>query len=270
MDVESTIRVYQPCDALRNYVTSYTAAYLISNRPVVRLQPAYPKQYLIFYPSNPQQVSIDGYKYEFLPQELIIGPFTQPVRMLINPFQLTIIVNLLPGILHRLSHLPLYEIVNCPLDGVNGFGNEIKRLNEQLSESETQEKMIELIEAFLLKKILKAKESLPIDYTFNLLITSPEQYSIDYLAKISCVSFRQFERQFLNRIGTTPTTFIRQARFAKAIRLKRARPELNWTSIAYECGYFDQMHFIRDFKLFTSATPTTFRTILPAPGVANG
>jgi AraC-like DNA-binding protein len=92
---------------------------------------------------------------------------------------------------------------------------------------------------------------------------------MEKLSNISCVSFRQFERQFLDRIGTTPTMFIRQARFAKAFWLKRTRPELTWTSIAYECGYFDQMHFIRDFKLFTSATPTTYKAIMPASGVIN-
>ncbi|HEY7161522.1 MAG TPA: helix-turn-helix transcriptional regulator, partial [Acidobacteriota bacterium] len=255
---------YQPCDALRNFVNNYTIAYLISDQPIVRLQPAYPRQYLIFYPTGRQQVSIDGRTYEFLPQELVIGPFTQPVRMLINPLQLTIIVNLLPGVLHRISHLPLHEILNSPLDGINGFGNEIKRLNEQLSEAAAQDQMVELIEAFLLRKIQKAKEPLPIDHIFNLLITSPDQYTIDKLANISCVSLRQFERQFMTRIGTTPTMFIRQARFAKAFRVKRAYPQLSWTSVAYECGYFDQMHFIRDFKLFTSATPTSFKTVLPA------
>jgi len=268
MDLQPTIGTYRPCNALRNFVDSYTIAYHVSKDPIVRLQPAYPKQYLIFYPSNPQQVSIDGTDYEFLPQELVIGPFTQPVRMLINPFQLTIIVHLLPGVLHRLSHIPLHEILNHPLDGVNGFGNEIKRLNEQLTEAISQEQMIHLIESFLLKKVKKAKESLPIDHTFNLLITSPEQYSIEKLANLSCVSIRQFERQFLNRLGTPPTMFIRQARFAKAFHLKRGRPGISWTSIAYECGYFDQMHLIRDFKLFTSVTPSSFKAILPATGVA--
>jgi transcriptional regulator GlxA family with amidase domain len=83
------------------------------------------------------------------------------------------------------------------------------------------------------------------------------------------VSLRQFERQFLERIGTSPTTFIRQARFAKALRLKRTHPALNWSSIAYECGYFDQMHLIRDFKQFTSATPTSFKNFVAAPLVTN-
>jgi hypothetical protein len=117
MDFQPVIRVYKPCPALKNFVSSYTIAYLISNESVVRLQPAYPRQFLIFYPSSPQQVSIDEKKYGFLPQELVIGPFIQPVRMIINPFQLTILVNLLPGVLHRLCHLPLHELSTSPLMG---------------------------------------------------------------------------------------------------------------------------------------------------------
>jgi len=69
----------------------------------------------------------------------------------------------------------------------------------------------------------------------------------------------------LSRIGTTPSMFIRQARFTKAFRLKRCHPQLSWTSIAYECGYFDQMHLIHDFKLFTASTPTAFQLIQPVP-----
>ncbi|MBD0297614.1 MAG: AraC family transcriptional regulator [Flavisolibacter sp.] len=142
-------------------------------------------------------------------------------------------------------------------------------MNEQLSEAKTIEEMIHLVEAFLLKKLQKAKEALPVDQAFMLLIASPAQYTMEQLASISCVSLQQLERQFLNRLGTTPTMFIRQARFRKAYRLKRSHPELSWTSIAYECGYFDQMHLIRDFKLFTNATPTTFQTIVSGAPVRN-
>ncbi|MBD0280221.1 MAG: AraC family transcriptional regulator [Flavisolibacter sp.] len=189
--------------------------------------------------------------------------------MSIVPSQLVFIVNLAPGALYRLIHLPLHEILNQPLDGINGFGSEIKQVNEQLSEAKTTEEMIHLVEAFLLKKLQKAKEALPVDQAFMLLIASPAQYTMEQLASISCVSLRQLERQFLNRLGTTPTMFIRQARFRKAYRLKRSHPELSWTSIAYECGYFDQMHLIRDFKLFTNATPTTFQTIASGAPVRN-
>jgi AraC-like DNA-binding protein len=131
----------------------------------------------------------------------------------------------------------------------------------------TPEQMFKLVEAFLLKKVQNIKEPLPIDHTFSLLIAAPDRSNIAQLANLACVSLRQFERQFLERIGTNPTTFIRQARFAKALRLKRSCPQLSWTAVAYECGYFDQMHFIRDFKQFTSATPTSFTNFVAVPSL---
>ena len=52
-----------------------------------------------------------------------------------------------------------------------------------------------------------------------------------------------------------PKLFARIIRFSKAYRLRENFPNMNWTSIAHECGYFDQMHFIRDFKEFAGVSP---------------
>ena len=263
MDYESVIRSFLPSKPLQDFVSHYTLADPCQN--FVRLQPAFPQQYLIFFPHNAQQFSTDGNSYLPLPNELLVGPFTQPVFLTIDPFQFTIIVTLHPGALHRLIGMPLHEIMNLPLEGVNGFGNEIRKINEQLANDKTHGQKIKRIEDFLLKRIQKAKDTLPIDHTLSLISRDPTGYSIDQLADLSCVSLRQFERQFLERIGTTPTMFMRQSRFKKAFGLKRTKPNLNWTTIAYECGYFDQMHFIRDFKQFTATTPTAFKTfLLPA------
>jgi len=264
MESQSSVRVFHPCPALQNFVSCYTVAYITGTQTWVRRQPAYPHQYLIFYPYEPQLHSNNGTDFHQLSKELLIGPFTKPVYLLVTPSQLTIIVSLLPGALHRLTRLPLHEILNQPLDGIDGFGVEMKRVNERLSEAKTVEQMIQLVEAFLLKKIQRVKELLPIDHTFILLMAEPCQYTIEQLASLSCVSLRQFERQFMERIGTSPTMFIRQARFAKALRSKRIHPEFTWTEVAYQCGYFDQMHFIRDFKQFTSATPSSFKNFVAA------
>ena len=263
---QSNVCNYQPCAALQDYVRSYTIAYMVSKQTMIMRQPAFPHHYLIFYPKEGQYYSNDGNSFHRLSKELIAA-FTKPVYLTISPLQITIIVTLIPGSLHRLTRMPLYEITNRPLDGVNGFGNELRGVNDQLSDAKTQQNMIQIIEKFLLKKIEAAKEMIPIDHAFKLLINSPGQYSIEQVASISCVSLRQLERQFLERIGSSPTTFIRQVRFTKALRIKRAHPERNWTTIANECGYFDQMHLIRDFKLFTDATPNSLNRFIPAPNL---
>ena len=262
-------RVYRPCPALQSVVSSYIVASNTDRDTMTMVQPAFPTQYLIFYPYRPQSYSLDAKTFHALSREIFVGPFTKPVYLISEPSEPLIIVTLHPGYLHRLTRIPMYEVLNQPVDGTDGLRTEIKRVNERLSYAKTQEQMIELIEAFLLEKIKTAKETLPIDYTFKLVIADANRYNIDQLADLSCVSVRQYERQFLERIGTSPTTFIRQSRFMKAMRLRRSRSELSWSAIAYECGYFDQMHLIRDFKAFTSVTPTSFRNWVSGPATVN-
>jgi AraC-like DNA-binding protein len=57
--------------------------------------------------------------------------------------------------------------------------------------------------------------------------------------------------------GLSPKSFNKISRFQLSLRLI-AKNEQPFTSIAYDCGYFDQSHFIRDFKSFTGLTPSAY------------
>lgn len=80
--------------------------------------------------------------------------------------------------------------------------------------------------------------------------------NIDYLATTSCLSTRQFERVFKDRIGLSPKFFSCLVRFANAWVAKEGSPTLSWFAIAHQCGYYDQMHLIRDFKEFAGTNPS--------------
>ena len=69
------------------------------------------------------------------------------------------------------------------------------------------------------------------------------------------MSTRQFERAFKDRMGVSPKFYSRLVRFGKAWLLKENNPSITWTQVAYECNYFDQMHLIRDFKVFADTNP---------------
>ena len=75
-------------------------------------------------------------------------------------------------------------------------------------------------------------------------------------------SNRQFERVFRNRIGLLPKFFSRLVRFSRAWLIKETQPDIHWLHLAHECGYYDQMHFIRDFKEFTGANPSQIEAAL--------
>ena len=60
----------------------------------------------------------------------------------------------------------------------------------------------------------------------------------------------------------SPKMFARLTRFSKAYRLRERDVALTWTDIAYRCGYYDQMHFIKDFKFFAGVTPSIMEDTL--------
>jgi AraC-like DNA-binding protein len=78
---------------------------------------------------------------------------------------------------------------------------------------------------------------------------------VEQMASLACLSLRQFERICKERIGLPPKLFARVVRFSKAYRLRENHQDVSWTHIAYESGYFDQMHLIRDFKQFAGVAP---------------
>ncbi len=53
-----------------------------------------------------------------------------------------------------------------------------------------------------------------------------------------------------------PKLFARIARFEAALETKARFATRSWTDVAYDFGYFDQMHMVHDFQEFTDVTPT--------------
>ncbi len=82
---------------------------------------------------------------------------------------------------------------------------------------------------------------------------------VDDLARHAGISRRQLERQFHHEIGLGPKRFLRVLRFQQVLgALSSATPSPRWTEIALARGFYDQAHFINDFRSFTGQTPTAW------------
>jgi len=75
-------------------------------------------------------------------------------------------------------------------------------------------------------------------------------------------SYKKMERMFLKYTGLTPRTVIRILRFREIMAGMKSKPE-NLTSSAFQFGFYDQSHFIKEFHTFTGTNPTTFYKNLP-------
>lgn len=72
------------------------------------------------------------------------------------------------------------------------------------------------------------------------------------------VSERQLERVFKDQVGLSPKMFARIIRFQSIFRALESESPANWSPLAFECGYYDQSHFLRDFKAFAGELPSSY------------
>jgi AraC-like DNA-binding protein len=138
------------------------------------------------------------------------------------------------------------------------IGNPIKVLHAQLLETTSSLKRIALIESFLLKKLtVNKKKSFKIDKVVNILTSIKADNNINYIASKHGITSRYLHQLVYQHTGLSPKSFDKISRFQLSLKLI-ARNDQPLTAIAYDCGYFDQSHFIRDFKSFTGLTPSAY------------
>ena len=253
-------KVIQPQSALRAFVNNimiFKVSDDASTEQRLMSCPPLPENSLFFYPfARPEVEYLAQNKKELLPNGILNGPQVNRVQITM-PHKLTIKVGFQPGGLYRLLGVPLNEFkMDEALDSSYVFDKEIPFVNEQLCEATSYLQMIEIIEAFLLKKLRPLHDESSIDSVLHKIIASGGLMPMDDIKAQSGVSVRQLERLFQQRTGMSPKFFVRLTRFSKAWILKENNPQLRWTNIAYTCGYFDQMHLIRDFKEFAGVNPS--------------
>jgi AraC-like DNA-binding protein len=230
---------------------------------VITPYPPTPLQSLMFYGDDRIQMQKAGTnQFDLQPSVVIIGPQYSRVNIMVIRKIKAIRVDFKPAGLYRLLGIPMHELFDIGVPAHELLGNEIYQLNEQLLNAPDMEKAKDFVEQYLLKKRNTLKSLLPIDVAMAALMQANGNVTIEKIASLACLSVRQFERKCKERIGMSPKAYARIVRFSKAYRLREARPDLNWTTIASEAGYFDQMHMIRDFKEFTGITPTSMESVL--------
>nr|WKN38236.1 AraC family transcriptional regulator [Tunicatimonas sp. TK19036] len=162
------------------------------------------------------------------------------------------------------SHaVPLFLNVS-PSDLINQFtdletllGNSGRMINEKMETALTVNDYIKILSDYFKSQLSKK-------YLEDKLMTNAMKQirkyhgtvSINQLASTCCLSEKQFERRFTAYSGFKPKLYSRIIRFESA--LWQSKHYENLTAVAHTFGYYDQSHFIRDFKKFTGSAPGSF------------
>lgn len=169
------------------------------------------------------------------------------------------IINFHKGKSYPFVQLPLHELTDSVVDGDLVLTREIMDMREMLLESDSISGKFQVAESFLTKKFRNRLIINPfIDFAVNKILQSPDQTSIEHISCKVGYSQKHLIKLFKDNVGMTPKGFLKVIRFQKAIQEIDISKRINWTSLALESGYYDQAHFINDFKLFSGFTPQEY------------
>ena len=256
---------YPPTEALRPFVQHYMLAHIRYDCPAeqaIKPMPPAPQQCLYFYPRGVLHTFHYGQQRRLeSPASIIVGPQVSRVDLHFPPDHLVFCVAFWPGGLHRLLDAPVQELFDFSLDSRLLLGPAVEELSEQLAglaqlPAPDYAAMRAVVETYLLWRARQVRRPVrPLDAVLPGLLSAGPGYSIDQLAHDACLSPRQLERNFRERMGLSPKLYGRIVRFDRAFRLKERQPDLDWLAVAVQCGYYDYRHLVRDFQEFAHVTP---------------
>ncbi|WP_300665857.1 helix-turn-helix transcriptional regulator [Fluviicola sp.] len=193
------------------------------------------------------------------PKCFVIGQLTELLE--IEPTGATGIfaVRFNPEGFYPFSALPLKELENKAVDLSTLFGKRGLEIEKEVLEAKSVSERIKLTERFLLDLL---KESTVIDRivhsTVETIVTANGRLSIGELSSQIQIHRRQLERKFASTVGLSPKQLSRIVRLQTVIKRLLINDFTNLSALAHEEEYFDQAHFIKDFKEFTGLTPKEF------------
>ncbi|KAB7731495.1 helix-turn-helix domain-containing protein [Rudanella paleaurantiibacter] len=229
--------------------------------PEQRIKPMPPDadQSLYFYPRSEVKVITNRTsETRTSARSIFVARQTSRINIGFGNDHLIIQVCFRPGFLYQfLGKAPFHTWRDEELSAEDLTDRTMQELNERLGEETDYGRMIALIETWLLNRCARLSIDVqPIDRVIAALRQSEMPRSLDWLADQACLSSRQLERKFQERMGMSPKFYARIARFDRAFKLKTQQPQLDWLDVAYQCGYFDFSHLMRDFRQFAEVTPS--------------
>ncbi|WP_229201496.1 helix-turn-helix domain-containing protein [Arcicella aurantiaca] len=252
-----------PTKVLRNFVSHYMLLHVqvkgVSAEQRIKPFPPDAEQSLYFYPRDVvKNIVHSSSEIRDSASSIYVGQQTSRINLQFGEDHLVIQVCFRAGMMHQLlGKIPITEFQEKEVDAEDFSDNEMKFLNEELRETNNYQVMISLIDNYLLKKVNRLTiDNQPIDRAIAFMKDGDKSFSLDWLADQACLSPRQFERKFRDRLGMNPKYYSRIVRFNRAYQMKMKQPNLDWLAIAYTCDYYDFAHLMRDFKAFAEVTPS--------------
>lgn len=185
----------------------------------------------------------------------ISGQVNFPARMQSSGDIETIVVVFYPHAIGSMFNIPVSSFYNQEIDGYSLGDKRLNALADEVLNADDSIEAICKIEEWLLARLEESAF-----HNFKRVGASLKHLfldnaiSVENMARLACLSRKQFERVFFKAVGMNPKEYSSVVRFQKSLRLMQDGNH-DFAGIAYTCGYSDQSHFIRECRRYSGVTP---------------
>jgi AraC-like DNA-binding protein len=190
-----------------------------------------------------------------------VGSMTRPLVINGDRVRLYIGVRFSPGSAFAAFGIPAAELTDDNVEYARLARDADSDLDALSAESTNDDRLAAVVR--LIQRRLAGRPVVPasVRAAVRRVATAHGNLRVADLASEIGITRQQLARQFATHVGVTPKTFARvmraQTALARADAARAAYPRIvDWSGIAYELGYYDQPHFIDDFKALTGLTPS--------------
>lgn len=250
-ETRNEVRFFRPSIPLRPYVRYYYVLTAVKGMSVLTFPLGCPQ--IIFHRRSPLFIpELETSQNVFT----ISGQVNFPSHVSSRDDVEMIVVVFYPHTAGMFIGVSPYSFYNLEISGYDLGDRALTELGRRISECGDTDACVRMADQWLLKRLHgEACDTSRLGAAVNLLMSMPSA-TVGELAEAVGLGKRQFERVFATQVGMPPKEFSRIVRFQRALWLMQNGLH-DGAQTAYACGYSDQSHFIREFKVFSGYTPAT-------------
>jgi AraC-like DNA-binding protein len=249
-----------PPQHLQPYVECFYIWEVEAHKPIYVESPPPAFGSMVFNYGTTYSVQNPKYGSVVVPQSFLTGQATAPYQLnLLGKIGMIGIV-FRPAAMNTLFNLPVSEFTNERF-AINEIikGNDIRDLQDKIIEAVTHQERLSLLSQFLTIHLMKNEHRFDaVDFTANKIVVEKGIVNVNDIMTDLFMCRRQFERKFFQKVGLSPKFYARTRRMGYLCSLIAGKRQVNWQSLFYDCGYYDQAHFIKEFTSFLGRTPTDY------------
>ncbi len=253
-------KVFEPHSELKEFIQCYwTLESEKGNTPLRNTIVPDGTMKLIFHFGDPYKHHPKNGESIILPKCFLIVQLTQPY--IVEPLVITgtFVVRFHPNGFLPFASFPIKEMENKAISLDILFGKDGGEIAEEMLNANATPERIVLIETFLCNQLADKKNTDKIvKLTVETILNANGQFSVNELSKQNNINRRQLTRKFSEIIGLSLKQLSKTIRIQATLKSLLTNEVTSLTALAYDNDYFDQAHFIKDFKEFTGLTRKEF------------